>query len=67
MGNIMNKERMTQLNVKIPQALKQLMKQYVKMDAHKDVSELARDAIREKIQRDAPALYQKLFLENEVK
>jgi Arc/MetJ-type ribon-helix-helix transcriptional regulator len=54
-------EKMAQLNVRIPQNLKKLMKEYVELDAHKDLSELTRDAIREKIQKDAPHLYQNLF------
>jgi Arc/MetJ-type ribon-helix-helix transcriptional regulator len=56
-------EKLVQLNVRIPQRLKGLMKKYVEMDAHKDLSELTRDALREKIQRDAPELYNKLFQE----
>jgi len=54
---------MAQLNVRIPQNLKRLMKEYVELDAHKDLSELTRDAIRQKIQKDAPHLYRKLFRE----
>jgi len=37
------------------------MKEYIDLDAHKDLSELTRDALREKIQRDAPELYRDLF------
>jgi len=58
-------QKMATLNVRIPQNLKTLMKEYIDMDAHKDISELTRDALREKIQRDAPSLYQKLFEINE--
>ena len=57
----MQQEKLVPLNVRIPGALKQLMKEYVQLDAHKDISELTRDALREKIQRDAPNLYQKQF------
>ena len=52
---------MVQLNVRVPQNLKKLMKEYIDLDAHKDLSELTRDALREKIQRDAPELYRELF------
>lgn len=57
----MSSEKMVQLNVRVPQSLKNLMKEYVELDAHKDLSELTRDALREKIQRDAPHLYKNLF------
>ena len=57
----MNKEKLTALNVKVPQNLKELMRKYVALDAHKDISELTRDALREKIKRDAPELYADLF------
>jgi Arc/MetJ-type ribon-helix-helix transcriptional regulator len=54
-------KKMVQLRVRIPQNLKDLMKEYVTIDAHKDLSELTRDALREKIKRDAPQLYEGLF------
>jgi len=57
----MSAEKMVQLNVRVPQNLKRMMKEYIELDAHKDLSELTRDALREKIQRDAPNLYQNLF------
>jgi len=57
----MSVEKMVQLNVRVPQTLKRLMKEYVSLDAHKDLSELTRDALRDKIQRDAPHLYENLF------
>jgi Arc/MetJ-type ribon-helix-helix transcriptional regulator len=55
------KEKLVALNVRVPQNLKALMRNYVALDAHKDLSELARDAIREKIKRDAPQLFAQLF------
>jgi metal-responsive CopG/Arc/MetJ family transcriptional regulator len=59
----MSKQKMVQLNIRVPQTLKKLMKEYIELDAHKDLSELTRDALREKIQRDAPHLYKNLFKE----
>lgn len=59
----MDNDRMTWLNIRLPNNLKLLMKRYVSLDAHKDLSELTRDAIREKIRRDAPELYAELFKE----
>lgn len=58
----MGEEKMVPLNVRIPRNLKKLMKEYIELDAHKDLSELTRDALRDKIQRDAPELYKQLFL-----
>ena len=41
--------------------MKELMQRYVEIDAHVNESDLTRDAIREKIQRDAPELYRELI------
>jgi len=57
----MEEEKLVQLNVRIPRTLKELMKEYIELDAHKDLSELTRDALREKIRRDAPNLFKKQF------
>lgn len=56
-----SKENLVPLNVRIPKNLKRIMHKYVELDAHKDLSELTRDALREKIQKDAPQLYAELF------
>jgi len=58
--------RMIQLRVRVPPNLKNLMREYIQLDTHKDISELTRDAIREKIRRDAPQLYAELFQQKEV-
>jgi Arc/MetJ-type ribon-helix-helix transcriptional regulator len=57
------KENMVPLNVRVPPSLKELAQKFVALDAHKDVSELTRDALREKIRREAPDLYAELFKE----
>jgi Arc/MetJ-type ribon-helix-helix transcriptional regulator len=51
------------VSARIPNTLKQLMKRFVAIDAHVNESDFIRDAIREKIQRDAPDLYRQLFRE----
>jgi len=61
----MEEEKLVPLNVRIPRTLKQLMKKYILLDTHKDISELTRDALREKIQRDAPNLFKKQFEKEE--
>jgi Arc/MetJ-type ribon-helix-helix transcriptional regulator len=53
------------LNVRVPKTLKKLMREFVAMDCHPDISELTREAIREKIQREAPNLYAKVFVEED--
>lgn len=53
--------QLVHLRVRIPQRLKELMQRYVEIDAHVNESDLTRDAIREKIQRDAPELYRELI------
>jgi len=57
----MEHEKLVALNVRVPRTLKKLMKEYIDLDSHKDLSELTRDALREKIYRDAPKLYKKQF------
>jgi len=57
----MAKKMLVNLNVRIPQALKDVLEQYVKADLHANVSEFVRDALREKIRRDAPELYREII------
>jgi len=51
------------INARVPLSLKKLMQQFVAKDTHINESDLIRDSIREKIQRDAPELYMQLFEE----
>ena len=41
----------------------ELIEKYCSQDAHLNPADLIRDAIREKIQREAPEFYQQLFKE----
>ena len=59
----MVKKELVNLNIKLPKTLKDLMAKYVKCDLHTNISEFTREALREKIQRDAPELAQQLFRE----
>jgi len=43
--------------------LAKLIEEYCKRDAHVNLADFLRDAIREKLQRDVPELYSKLFQE----
>ena len=49
------------LSIRVPARLKKLIKKYVQNGLHASVSEFARDALREKLARDAPELYRQLF------
>ncbi|MGD0495443.1 MAG: ribbon-helix-helix domain-containing protein [Candidatus Bathyarchaeia archaeon] len=55
------REEPVKISAWLPKTLKELMDRYVARDAHLNVSDLIRDAIREKIQHDAPDLYRQLF------
>jgi Arc/MetJ-type ribon-helix-helix transcriptional regulator len=61
----MERKEMTNINVSIPQTMKDLIEQFVSMDTHMNLSEFVRDAIREKLMRDAPHLYKQIFRENQ--
>jgi len=52
---------MTIVSVRLSKRFKKIVERYIKVDLHKDISEFIRDAMREKIQRDAPLLYDELF------
>lgn len=54
------KKEMETLNIRIPATLKDFMERYVAMDCHVNISDFAREAIREKIKRDAPQFYKQL-------
>ena len=49
------------VTARVPATLKDLMQKYVEMDTHLNESDFIRDAIREKIQREAPDLYREIF------
>lgn len=49
------------IGLRVPTKLKQLVAEFIKRDTHMNESDFVRDSIREKIRRDAPALYAELF------
>jgi len=53
------------VTVRMPRTLKRLMTEFVARDTHINESDLVRDSLREKIQRDAPDLYRALFIDKE--
>lgn len=54
------------INARVPRNLKDLMQQFTARDTHMNESDLVRDAIREKIQKDAPDLYRRLLEKNPI-
>ena len=56
-------KREAAISARIPYTLKKLMQKFVALDAHINESDFIRDAIREKILREAPGLYKQLFQE----
>jgi hypothetical protein len=61
----MAKEKDVKITFRAPSTLRDLVKDYILLDAHMNPSDFYRDAAREKVQRDAPELYKKLFAEKE--
>jgi hypothetical protein len=59
----MKKEETRVIATRVTLRFAQLLEQYCSQDAHVNLADLIRDAIREKIQREAPELYTKLFSE----
>lgn len=57
----MERKELVQVSFRVPRVLRDLVKQYLTMDLHMNESEFFRDALREKIWRDAPELYRSLF------
>ena len=56
-------EKEARVIARVPAALKQLMQKFIFRNLYLNESDLIRDAIREKIQREAPNLYSQLFKE----
>jgi len=54
-------EKEVHITARVPRTLKELMKKFVALDSHMNESDLIRDSIRQKIQHDAPQLYNQLF------
>jgi Arc/MetJ-type ribon-helix-helix transcriptional regulator len=55
------KKETVNLNVRIPVTLKDLIARYIECDCHTNASDFTRDALREKLAKDAPNLYKQLF------
>lgn len=51
------------ISVRLPVTLRDLVQKFIEKDTHLNESDFYRDAIRDKILREAPELYRKLFFE----
>ena len=49
------------INVRIPMTLKTAIGKYIDQDVHINLSEFVRDALREKIKKEMPWLYEELL------
>jgi len=58
---VQQKQKMENLNVRVPLTLKKLVEKFVSLDCHTNISDFTRDALRQKIQRETPHLYRQLF------
>lgn len=56
----MSKETVN-INIRVTPALKKIIERYIDTDTHLNVSEFARDALREKIKRDAPWFFEEML------
>jgi len=54
------------LSVRVTIPMVKIIRKYLQIDTHVSKSDFIRDALREKIKRDTPNLYSKLFLQKEV-
>jgi hypothetical protein len=63
LGDTTVKKALVNINVRVPLAMRELLETYVQHDLHTNISEFTRDAIREKIHRDVPQLFTRLFKE----
>jgi Arc/MetJ-type ribon-helix-helix transcriptional regulator len=61
----MEKEETTTITFRLPLTLRDLLRDYLSLDTHMNESDFLREAMREKIKRDAPRLYKKLFEDKE--
>uniref|UniRef100_A0A6M3MAM1 Uncharacterized protein n=1 Tax=viral metagenome TaxID=1070528 RepID=A0A6M3MAM1_9ZZZZ len=58
----MSKETVN-VNVRITPTLKKIIEKYIEADTHINISDFARDALREKMKRDAPWFLEEILRE----
>jgi Arc/MetJ-type ribon-helix-helix transcriptional regulator len=65
MGKEESEEELLVITVKVTKSLHEMIKRFLRLDAHVTLSDFVRDAIREKIKRDAPWLYEEMLRKGE--
>jgi len=55
------KKEIVYIGCKASRTMKLLIEKHILMDTHQNLSEFLREAIREKIRRETPQLYNELF------
>jgi len=60
----MSKETVN-INVRITPTLKKIIEKYIDQDTYINMSDFARDALREKIKRDAPWFFEDILKQND--
>jgi len=58
----MSKETVN-INVRITPTLKKIIEKYIEADTHINISDFARDALREKMKREAPWFLEEMLRE----
>ena len=59
------REKTKVVSCRVPERLAELIKKYCALDMHVNPADFVRDAIREKIKRDAPRLCEQLLAETD--
>jgi Arc/MetJ-type ribon-helix-helix transcriptional regulator len=58
-----NQEKTRVVSCRVTERFAKLIEKYCQCDAHVNPADFVRDALREKMQKDAPELYRQLFQE----
>ena len=66
--DVMEKMRKLQpISTKVTEPLARIIQEYIERDSHITVADFVRDAIKEKIRRDTPDLFSKLYIARDSK
>ena len=57
------KEKTRVISCRVPERFAEIIQKFCSLDAHVNPADFLRDALREKVKRDAPILYEQLFRE----
>ena len=57
----MGNQKLKVMSTRITEPLSRVVEEYLRRDAHVSPADLLRDALREKLKRDAPNLYRKML------